>query len=192
MSASPRPRLTPAEYLEIERRAETKSEYFQGQMFALAGGSYRPGHLIGNLTRALGNALREKPCIVTPTEVRLRVSPEGLYTYPDLMVVCGAPAFADEENDTLLNPVLLVEVLSPSTEAQDRGFKFAQYRRLDSLREYVLVAQNEPRVERFLRQPGETWLLSEFAGLDTACPLESVGAEVRLRDVYEKVEFSPT
>ncbi len=186
------PRLTPEQYLEVEREAECKSEYFQGQMFTLPRGSYRHGHLIGNLVWALGNALHERPCIVTPTDVRLRVSPDGLYTYPDVMVVCGAAAFSDEHQDTLLNPVLIVEVLSPSTEAHDRGFKFTQYRRLESLREYVLVAQHEPRVERFLRQPGETWLMAESVGLGAVCRLESVDAEVSLGNIYDKVEFAAT
>ena len=153
MPAQPLPRITPEEYLAADRAAEFKSEFYNGQMYAMAGGKAAHSAIIGNLTAGLHQALRDRPCVVYPTELRLRVSPTGWYTYPDIMVVCDEPRFADEQNDTLLNPTLIVEVLSPSTEAHDRGFKFAQYRKLDSLREYVLVSQSEPRVERFVRQP---------------------------------------
>ena len=127
------------------------------------------------------------PSRVTASDVRVRVSPEGLYTYPDLIVVCGAPEFLDNRRDTILNPILIVEVLSPSTEAYDRGFKSAQYRTLESLQEYALVSQDEPRVEVFRRQVSGDWLLSESIGLEGFARFESIGCAIGLAGVYEKV-----
>ena len=189
MSAQPHPSLTPEEYLRIERAAEFKSEYYDGRMYAMSGGSYPHAKIILNLASDLRQALRSKGCSVTTSDVRLRVSPRRFYTYPDIAVVCGAPQFADDQTDTLLNSALLVEVLSPSTEAHDRGFKFAQYRQLESLREYALVSQTEPRVEIFRRQaPGE-WLLSEVSGLDATCRFDSVDCQVALAEIYYNVSF---
>jgi Uma2 family endonuclease len=190
MSAQPHPRLTEEEYLRIERAAESKSEYYDGRMYAMSGGSYRHGRIIPNLAAQFLQALRSKDCSVTTSDVRIRVSPRGFYTYPDIAVVCGAPQFADDQADTLLNPSLLVEVLSPSTEAHDRGFKFAQYRQLDSLREYALVSQTEPRVEVFRRQGPNEWVLTEACGLDATCRFESVDCQVTLAEIYYQVAFS--
>jgi Uma2 family endonuclease len=190
MSAQPRPRLTPEEYLKIERAAECKSEYYDGHTYAMSGGSYAHGLIIANIVAKLWQGLAGKGCSVTASDVRLRVSALGLYTYPDIAVVCGTPAFADDQADTLLNPALLIEVLSPSTEAHDRGFKFAQYRQLESLREYALVSQTEPRVEIFRRQASREWLLSESTGLDAACRFDSVGCGVALAEIYQQVSFS--
>jgi len=191
MSAQPQPHLTPDQYLEAERAAEFRSEYYNGHIYAMSGGSYRHAQIIGGLVRELGNALKNRPCSVVSSDLRLRVSPDGLYTYPDVVVICGDPKFADDRSDTLLNPTLIVEVLSPSTEAYDRGFKSAQYRTLESLEEYVLVAQAEPRVEVFRRQPGGHWLLSEAIGLEAVCRFESLECAVPLADIYDKVTFSP-
>ena len=155
----------------------------------MSGGSYRHAVIIARLSRALGNALAGRPCGVTSSDVRVCVAGDGLYTYPDIVVVCGEPKFADGRTDTLLNPTLVIEVLSPSTEAYDRGFKSAQYRRVESLEEYALVSQTEPRVEVFRRQPGGHWLLSEFVGIEAACRFESVDASVALAEIYDKVAF---
>ncbi len=191
MSALPHPRITPEQYLEIERASETRNEYYGGEMYAMSGGSYVHGQMIGNVTGELRARLRGRHCSVTPVDVRVRTSPEGLYSYPDVAVVCGSPVFADDQKDTLLNPVLLIEVLSPSTESKDRGFKFAQYRRIESLREYVLVSQDEPRVECFVRQAGGQWLLAEFVGLDSVCRLDSVDCDLPLSEIYYRVEIGP-
>jgi Uma2 family endonuclease len=191
MSAQPQPRLTPEQYLEAERAAEFKHEYYNGQIYAMSGGSYRHGQIIGNVTTELTNGLKRRPCSVVPQDLRLRVSPDGLYTYPDVIVICGDPRFADNRQDTLLNPALIVEVLSPSTEAYDRGFKSAQYRTVESLEEYALVSQAEPRVEVFRRQPGGHWLLSEAIGLDAVCHFESLECSVPLAEIYAKVTFGP-
>jgi len=189
MAAQPQPRLTAEQYLEIERAAEFRHEYFNGRMYAMAGATYRHTKIISNFSRKLGNALEGRPCDVLTTDLRTRVSPEGLYTYPDIVVVCGEPRLLDKHADTLLNPVVIVEVLSPSTEGYDRGFKFAQYRTLESLLEYVLVSQTEPRVEVFRRQPGNEWLLSESVGMEAGCALHSIDCSVALADIYRKVIF---
>src|SRR6185436_13907780 len=138
--------ITPEQYLDADRKAEYKSEYYQGVIYAMSGGSPVHSLIIGNLTRELGIAVKKRRCFVYPTELRLRVTPMGLYTYPDIMVVCGDPLFCDDQKDTVTNPVLVVEVLSKSTEGHDRGFKFSQYRKVDTLQEYVLVTQHEPRI----------------------------------------------
>jgi Uma2 family endonuclease len=188
MSAHVQGRLTPEEYLAIERAAPFRSEYYNGRMYAMAGGSHPHAIVISNLVRAIGNLLDDRPCLVTSSDLRVRVEPGGLYAYPDVVVVCGRPRYADDEHDTLLNPLLIIEVLSPSTEAYDRGFKSAQYRGLASLEEYVLVSQTEPRVE-MLHRLGADWLLSEYVGLEAVCRLESVGCEVSLAAIYRNVSF---
>src|SRR5258706_15181542 len=157
----------------------------------MGGGS--PVHLkiIGNFVGEPQQALKKRRCFVYPQALRLRVTPAGLYTYPYIQVVCGEPLFADDQKDMVTNPTLIVEVLSKSTEAHDRGFKFSQYRKIESLQEYVLVSQLEPRVERYLRQPGDQWLLTESAGLDGSLRSESLACSIPLADVYDKVEFAP-
>jgi Uma2 family endonuclease len=182
--------VTPEQYLEAERRAEFKSEYFDGHVYAMSGGSYWHAFLILSMGGELRQALKGKPCKATSSEARLWIAQGGLYTYPDLMVVCGEAKFADHHRDTLLNPTLIVEVLSKSTEAQDRGFKVAQYRKLDSLEEYALVSQSEPRIEKFRREPGGQWVLSESEGLEAVCHFESIDCRIALKDVYDKVTFS--
>src|SRR6202165_5139636 len=121
MSAQAQPRLTPEQYLQAERAAETRSEYYNSHVYAMSGGSYQHFQIIGNLTGELHAALKKRSCSVGASDLRLRVSPDGLYTYPDVVVICGDPRFADDRRDTLLNPTLILEVLSPSTEAYDRG-----------------------------------------------------------------------
>jgi len=190
MSAQSQPLLTPEQYLEIERAAiDVRSEYYNGRMYAMSGGTYPHAIVIGNLARELGIALKKGQCVVTTSDMRVRVSKTGLYTYPDIVVVCDPPQYGDGRHDTVLNPTLIAEVLSPSTEAYDRGFKFAQYRALESLQEYALVSQSEPRVEIFRRQPTGDWLLSEATGMEGVCRFDSVGCKVSIRDAYDKVTF---
>jgi len=182
------PRITPEQYLAMERSAELKSEYFAGQVYPMTAGAYLHAQIVTNIGGQLNQTLKRKPCTVTFSDVRLRVFPGGLCTYPDVMVVWGEPKFADEHQDTLLNPTLIVEVFSPSTEGQDRGFKFAQYRKLDSLRAYMLASQSEPRVETFHRRP-DGWGLSEFVGIDAVRRFESLDCQILLSDVYHRVMF---
>ena len=181
--------LTPQEYLERERAAERKSEYFAGEMFAMAGASFAHVVIVTNLVVELGSRLRQKPCGVYSTDLRLATGASGLYTYPDLMVVCGKPAFIDSYLDTVTNPIVLIEVLSESTKNYDRGQKFESYRAIPSLMEYMTVSQDKIHVEIHTRQPDNSWLLRE---LDNSGPvkLQSIGVELQLADIYEKVEFT--
>jgi Uma2 family endonuclease len=188
MSAQPTPRLTPEEYLAIERAAEFKSEYYDGQMFAMSGGSFPHALIAPNLTRALGNALAGRGCKVFSSDLRVRASRRA-YFYPDVTVVCEAPRAADDQNDILLNPAVVVEVLSKSTEGYDRGLKSQQYRQIDSLQEYALVSQTEPRIEVYRRAPGGEWILREFTGLDSGCHFASLSCDIPLAAVYEGVSF---
>jgi Uma2 family endonuclease len=160
-------------------------------MYAMSGGTLPHAVIIGNCHAALHFALRKSDCSVVSSDMRVRVAPEGLYTYPDVVVVCGEAQLADKHRDTLLNPTVLVEVLSKSTEAYDRGFKSAQYRTIESLQEYAFVSQTEPRVEIYRRQP-EGWLLTESVGLDAVCRFGSLDCEVPLSDIYDKVNLEPT
>jgi Uma2 family endonuclease len=187
MSASPVPRISPEEYLAIERAAEFKSEYFDGRMYAMSGGTFQHALVIANVIASLGNVSRGKNCVVVGSDLRLRVAINGLYTYPDAVVICGQARFADDQKDTLLNPALIVEVLSKSTEAHDRGFKFAQYRSLEPLREYMLVSQTEPRVELYRRQSASEWVLSETVGLEGACRLATIEGALSMSDIYANV-----
>jgi len=182
------PRLTPEQYLALERKATTKSEYLNGYVYAMAGASREHNLIAGNIFGELRFQLRGRPCEVYVNDMRLKVSSTGLYTYPDVAVVCDGPRFEDTHLDTLLNPIVLVEVLSPSTEAYDRGEKFAHYRRLESLQEYFLVAQDRIRVEHYLRQ-GEQWLLTELSDLDDVLHAVSIGCDLPLREIYAKVEL---
>lgn len=185
---SPKTRYTAEEYVALERKAEYKSEFVNGMIIALAGMSRSHSLILVNLRREVSRQLLGRPCETFTSDMRVRVSPTGLYTYPDLVSVCGEALFDDEHVDTLLNPTVIVEVLSPSTEAYDRGETFAHYRRLESLREYVLVSQDKVRIESYVRQ-GAQWLLSEASGLDETVRLESIGCALPLRDVYDKVRF---
>ena len=189
MCAERIPYISPEEYLVIERAAEAKSEYLDGQMFAMTGASFRHNRIIVNLATRLNAALRGGPCQVVVQDLRVRVSPEGLCTYPDVVTVCGEPEFADGHEDTLTNPTLLVEVLSPSTEAYDRGAKFRHYRTLSTLKQYVLVAQEEPLVEVYTRQEGGGWLLREFRGLEATAELTAIDCHVSLAEVYRDLTF---
>lgn len=189
MSSAPNRHLTPQEYLALERRAEYRSEYFRGEMFAMTGGSRRHSLVGSNLLFRLREQLRSRPCEVHHADLRVKVSASGLYTYPDIVVFCGEPQLEDEAQDTLLNPVAVIEVLSPSTEDYDRGVKFRHYRHIPSLMEYVLISQAECHVERFSRQPDETWVLWETSDLQATLALPAVACELRLAEIYEKVEF---
>lgn len=189
MSSQAQPHCTAAEYLALERDAPTRNEYLDGEIFAMAGASRRHNLICLNVGAELRAQLRERPCEVYTSEMRVKIAATGLYTYPDGVVVCGEPAFEDAEVDTLLNPTLLVEVLSKSTEDYDRGGKFEHYRTIESLREYVLVAQNKAQVVHYVRQDDGTWLLAEISGLEGRVILPSIEAELIMAEVYAKVKL---
>ena len=189
MSSVPKRRLSPEEYLAIERKAEFKSEFFDGEMFAMSGAS-REHNVIGwNVGSALWPQLRDRDCEAYIGDMRVKVSATGLYTYPDVVVVCGEPRFEDAEVDTLLNPKILFETLSKSTEGYDRGKKPEHYRSIPSLAEYVLIAQDKPHVEHYVRQPDNQWLLSETDKLEDTILLPSIQCNLRLAENYLKIKF---
>jgi Uma2 family endonuclease len=185
-------RMTAGEYLTIEREAETRSEYVDGEMFAMAGASRRHNLIVTNIVRELSAQLRDRSCDVYANDMRVKVSPTGLYTYPDVVLACDEIRFEDEHEDTLLNPILLIEVLSPSTQGYDRFQKFSHYRRLPSLREYLLIAQDQHRVEHYRRQSENQWLLSEAGEPDEMVTLDSIGCRLAIKDIYEKVDIEPS
>ena len=191
MSTVQKKRYTPQEYLALERAAEFKSEYLRGEIFAMAGASRELSLIASNLIGEVGSQLRETPCEVHGSDLRVRVSLTGLYTYPDVTIACGELQFDDQFRDTLLNPKVIFEVLSDSTEAYDRGKKFDHYRQIPSLTEYILVSQTEPLIERYVRQSDGSWRLTVCKGLEAVLELETVPCRLKLADVYFKVSFEP-
>ncbi len=185
--AEPHTRLSAEEYLAFERYSEEKHEYFDGEIFAMTGASRQHNRVAFNLAGTLYPQLRGRPCDAFVGDMRIRVDATGLYTYPDLVVVCGEPRFADAEVDTLLNPTVIFEVLSPSTEAYDRGKKFAHYRSIESLAELVLIAQERVEVEQYVRQPGGKWLLQAVSRLEDHLALAAIGCELSVAALYERV-----
>ena len=182
-------RLTVEEYLALERQAPHKSEYFNGEMFALSGASRRHNLIALNIGAELRDQLKQRPCEVYTSDMRVKISHTGLYTYPDVVVVCEEPVFEDVDVDTLLNPIVLVEVLSKSTEDYDRGGKFEQYRTLTSLQEYLLVAQEQCHVVHYIRQQDNTWLLVETYNIHDCVHLPAIRCDLLLSEVYAKVRL---
>jgi Uma2 family endonuclease len=190
MTAQPNPYLTPEDYLAFERTSEEKHEYLAGNVYAMAGGSKRHNRIAGSTYASLYAQLRQRNCIVYPSDMRVKSVQTGLYTYPDITVVCRNEQFEDDTEDTLLNPTVIIEILSPSTEKYDRGKKFQQYRTILSLREYILIAQDDYHIERFARQADNTWVFSEAIGRHGAIELTTIHCTLLLEEVYEKVEFA--
>ncbi|PYS48572.1 MAG: hypothetical protein DMF68_12705 [Acidobacteria bacterium] len=188
MSSQTKVYYTPEEYLILERQAEYKSEYLNGEIFAMTGASRRHNLVAANVLASLHGQLRKRPCEVYSSDMRVKVSPAGLYTYPDVVVVCDEPLFDDKQKDTLLNPTVLFEVLSKSMASYDRGEKFAHYRKLDSLTEYLVIAQDKYHVEHYTRQSGNRWLLSETDDVQKTIHLSSIECDLALADIYDKVE----
>ena len=189
MSAVLKTKLTETEYLAKERRAEFRSEFYRGDMFAMAGASREHILIAGNLAGEIRTQFKGRSCEVYSTDMRVKVSATGLYTYPDVVIVCGEPEFLDAEVDTLLNPTVLIEVLSQSTESYDRGAKAELYRRIPSLREHVLIAQDRPHVEVLIRQTDRNWLLQETSDLDQTVTIPSVSVSLSMRDIYDRITF---
>jgi Uma2 family endonuclease len=187
MSRQIKPYISPQEYLALERKADYKSEYLHGEVFAMTGASRKHNLIAVNIASALEQELRSKPCEVYANDMRVKVTAAGLYTYPDVAVVCGEPKFEDESFDTLQNPTLLIEILSKSTERYDRIAKSDYYRKLDSLAEHLLVAQEEYRIEQYSRQPDGHWLLEVTSSLEGVVDLRSLDCSLALTRVYNKV-----
>jgi Uma2 family endonuclease len=192
MSVQTKNYIDPEEYLVTERAAAFKSEYYQGEVFALAGAGNNHNLITANLIGTLYNKVKKTGCSVYPSDMRLHIPLNSLYTYPDVMVVCGAKQFLDEKKDTLLNPELIIEVLSPSTVDYDRGTKFMLYRSISTLKHYILADSRSHHVEKYSKNSEGNWVLSEIRDLNTIVLLENMNLQIPLTDIYDGVEDIPT
>jgi len=184
--------LTAEEYLTAERKAEFKSEYFKGETFAMAGASRPHNRIVSNIIRTADTQLLKRGCNIYSSDMRVKIKKIGKYTYPDVVVTCGKELFEDDHVDILLNPVVIFEILSSSTEAYDRGKKFQHYQFIESLAEYILITQDAIRVEQYVRQSDRTWLYSEYQNIDDVIKLESVNCELPLKELYINVPIVKT
>lgn len=189
MIAHSYPKTPPQDYLAEERKAEFKSEYIDGDVVAMTGASRQHNLIAGNIFASLHSQLRSRPCEIYMGDMRVAVDEAEFYTYPDIVVACEDPQFLDGELDTLLNPTLLIEVLSPSTASYDRGEKFSRYRQLSSLQEYLIVAQSTPALEHYRKQSEREWILIDITDPEALVELPSIQCQLAMRDIYEKVNF---
>jgi Uma2 family endonuclease len=189
MSTRPLSYLTPEQYLEIERKAEFRSEYINGEMFAMSGGTRNHARIVLNSVRRLADQLEGRPCEAFGGDLRLYSAKEKMFTYPDILVTCGSQQLLDARRDTLTDATVIVEVLSPSTKNYDRGEKFLFYRSLLSFSEYLLLSQDTIRAEHHVRQPDNSWLFREFTELADEIELKSIGCRLQLESLYARVEF---
>ena len=181
--------FTESEYLELERKADFKSEYYNGEIFAMAGASLIHNEIVANLISIFNQFLKDKPCKVYPSDLRLRIEKSGLYTYPDITIVCGKTELLDNKFDTLKNPTILIEVLSDSTEKYDRGQKFSFYREIPSLKEYILVSSKTVKIEKFKRLEDGNYLYIE-SNEHQPFPIDSINMNLNLEDVYNKIDWT--
>ncbi|MCI5145243.1 MAG: Uma2 family endonuclease [Candidatus Electrothrix sp. AR3] len=190
MQAEEQHQISPEEYLTGERESDMRHEYFAGEVFAMAGASREHNQISTNIVRLLGNQLLEKPCSVFASDMKVKVKKKKKYSYPDIVVVCEKEEYEDEHNDVLLNPVVLIEILSDSTEAYDRGDKFSHYQDIPSFTEYILVSQYTFKMERFTRQPNNSWVYTIYQGEKDILSIETIDCELPLAEVYRKVRFA--
>ena len=188
MASAAQTRLTPEEYITFERKAPFKNEFIRGEIVAMSGASRTHNRITGDVFRGISNQLVGSECEAFIGDMRVKAGTTASYFYPDVVVACNELRFEDDVFDTLLNPIIVVEVLSPSTEADDRGEKFARYRELTSLQEYILISQDKVRVEQHLRR-GMQWVSTEFSALTDMLPLVSIDCALLLQDIYRRVTF---
>lgn len=179
--------FTPVQYLTQERLANTRSEYIDGEIFAMAGASRAHNQISSNLVLSLGNQLFDKPCSVYASDMKVNIATN--YVYPDVLVTCEKEQFADDHTEILLNPLIIIEILSDTTEAYDRGIKFLNYQFIASLKIYLLVAQKSCHVEKFIRQNNQQWLYTCFHQLDDNIELETIQCQLPLKEIYRKVQL---
>jgi len=189
MATQPRPYLTPRQYLELDRAAEHGSEYFDGEMFPMMAVSLVHDQIFSNVYQSLGSQLQGQPCRRAGSNLRVKCGPDGPYFYPDILVFCGAPILEDSNEETLLDMTAVIEILSPSTERYDRTFKFEHYRKLPSLRHYLLIAQNEVKIEHRRRQPDSSWTVVTSSDPLAVVELSAIGCALTISDIYEDVHF---
>ncbi len=190
MSISAPKYMTTEQYFELEEMSESKHEYYHGAIYAMTGGTARHNLIVANIIGLLHGQLRGTPCRVFPSDLRLKVEQTGLYTYPDVSIICGPIYFGDNRQDTITNPVVLIEVLSPSTENYDRGKKFEHYRMIETLQEYIVVAQDRIHIEHFIRQDDHRWLLVDFFAADQAVQVGAINCTLSVELLYEYVTFN--
>lgn len=192
MAAQPTIRMTPEQYLAFDRVSDFKHEYVDGEIYAMTGASSPHNLIVASLIREVSYQLKGRPCSTFASDQRVRAGKKHRYFYPDVTVVCGQPYIVDDNHhDTLLNPSVIFEVLSPTTEAFDRGMKFSYYEAIDSFTDYILVSQDQPRIEHFTRQSDDTWLRNVTHGLTASLRVQSIGIDITLAEVYDRVEFEP-
>ena len=191
MASNPVTKITEEEYLAIDRAAEVRSEFLDGEMWAMSGGSMRHARLAVNISGELHNALRGSNCQAFTSDLRVRVMPRRMYAYPDVTVVCGKPVLADERQDILLNPAVIFEVLSPTTEKYDRGAKFRYYLAIDTLKDYILVDQFAMRVEQYTRGTAGAWTFRAYQQAEDELKIDSIGVALPLARIYDRVELPP-
>jgi Uma2 family endonuclease len=189
MSTQPKPYITEEQYLEMERRAEQRSEYLNGEVFAMAGASLPYVVINDNLVFVFRRGLAGRACRAYSRDLRVLIAESGLYTYPDLLVICGAPQIAEKDRNTVTNPKIIVEVLSPATADYDRGEKFMSYRSIPSFREYLVIYQDRVRAEHYVKQTDEGWLFHDIVNAEAVITLESIGVSFKLSEAYDGVEF---
>ncbi|MDQ7026956.1 MAG: Uma2 family endonuclease [Anaerolineae bacterium] len=182
-------RMTEAEYLNLESQSEIRHEYLNGEVFAMAGASWEHNRISMSTSSSLYVQLQGKSCLVNPSDQRIKVTATGLFTYPDISVVCGDPKFAGNIFDTIVNPIVIIEILSKSTEAYDRGEKFQHYREIETLQDYILISQTKPHIEGYTKQKNSKWLFSDAVGLDAIFDIASIDCKLALADVYVHVTF---
>jgi Uma2 family endonuclease len=182
--------MTEEEYLAFERASDEKHEYLDGHVYAMAGASMNHGWVVGDTFGSLREQMRGGPCRAITNDLRVKVSATGMNTYPDIVIICGEPQLTDDHLDTVLNPTVLIEVLSPSTERHDRSVKLVNYQEIESLKEYVLIAQDTPRIDHFRRQEDGSWRYTTTIGLDSVVELPSIGCRLALAEVYQNVSFA--
>jgi Uma2 family endonuclease len=181
--------VTPEEYLAAERLSETRSEYLDGGVYPMPGGTANHGRIVVNVATELATQLRERDCDVLLSDMKVRMPDSRKFFYPDVVVICGKLQFHDERKDIITNPNLVIEVLSPSTEAFDRGAKFRAYQTIESLKEYLLASQDRPLIEQYIRDEGGEWRYKAAEGIESSLTLPSVGCTLNLAAVYKRVEF---
>ncbi|MGH9752435.1 MAG: Uma2 family endonuclease [Blastocatellia bacterium] len=192
MSAIPKHKMTMEEYIEFDKNNEGRWEYFDGEVIDMAGGTLNHNKIASNISRILGNKIEEKGCITLPGDMRLKVPKALPYRYPDVVVVCGEPIIEKiQGQEMLVNPLLIVEVLSASTRAYDFDFKFRAYQSIESFREYLLVAQDRPQVTQYVRQPDGQWLRKDIEGMESVVKFASLHCELTFREIYRLVKFPP-
>ena len=189
MVAQPNRLLTPEEYLAFERESEVKHEYVAGEVFAMAGAGEAHNLIVANVLAWLRPQLRGRNCRIYPSDMRVKVASLGIYMYPDIVVVCGSPQFEDGRRDTLLNPTLLIEILSPSTASHDRGLKFRRYQLIPTFAEYLLIAQDRPAIEHHTRRAAGTWETTLISDPAATLTLPTIGCTLPLSAIYEDVTW---